>query len=168
MATKTRLKKLLVLGGLAIAALLVYQVIRPCFYCGDQMDETFADYAALKANGLADCFSLKKMLPATARQINFNARGGILGLGWFAKFSCKVSERDFCSFCKERKYEVVENGYRNANPVTRREGENYGGMGDLPSPRHFLSYSYVKGNYGGLWLVFDRDTSTLTGCYSSN
>lgn len=168
MAKKSRLKKLLVWVCLAVVSMLAYRVVRPFFYCGDQMDETFADYRALKANGFANCFSLKEMVPSTAREINFNAKGGILGLGWFAKFSCKVSEQEFRSFCKERKYEIVEDGYRNANPATHAEDPNYGGMGGMPCPQHFLSYSYVKGNYGGLWLVFDCDTSTLTGCYSSN
>jgi len=162
-------KKALIFVSLALAAWLAFLIIRPLFYFGDMMDEAFPDYAALSSDGFARCFSLKKMIPETARDICFEAHGGVLGLGWTAKFSCKVSEPEFRDFCNGRGYEVVENGYRNANPATRNAtGENYGGMGGMPCPQHFLSYSYVKGNFGGLWLVFDCDTSTLTGYYSSN
>ena len=97
-------------------------------------------------------------------------------------FRCKVSEADFMRFAAEQEYPLATNVFRNAN-VEIVDGDRYpaemtldqiGGWlfvnddNTAPQPKNYVSYWFGYRNYGGTILLFDLDSQTLYGSYSSN
>jgi hypothetical protein len=122
------------------------------------------------------------MVPPEATEIRFfGQQGGFLGFP-YANFRCKVSEADFMRFAAEQEYPLATNVFRNAN-VEIVDGERYpaertldqiGGWlfvnddNTAPQPKNYVSYWFGYRNYGGTILLFDLDSQTLYGSYSSN
>ena len=122
------------------------------------------------------------MVPPEATEIRFfGQRGGFLGFP-YANFRCKVSEADFMRFAAEQEYPLATNVFRNAN-VEIVDGERYpaemtldqiGGWlfvnddNTAPQPKNYVSYWFGYRNCGGTILLFDLDSQTLYGSYSSN
>ncbi len=122
------------------------------------------------------------MVPPEATEIHFSGwRGGCIGF-MHASFSCKVSEADFMRFAAEQEYPLATNVFRNAN-VEIVDGDRYpaemnldqiGGWlfvndnGASPHPKNYVSYWFGYRNYGGTILLFDLDSQTLYGSYSTN
>ena len=120
------------------------------------------------------------MVPPEATEIHFSGKRGFM-FG-HASFSCKVSEADFMRFAAEQEYPLATNVFRNAN-VEVVDGDRYpaemtldqiGGWlfvndnGAAPQPKNYVSYWFGYRNYGGTILLFDLDSQTLYGSYSSN
>ena len=120
------------------------------------------------------------MVPPEATEIHFSGKRGFL-FG-HASFSCKVSEADFMRFAAEQEYPLATNVFRNAN-VEIVDGDRYPAEMTLdqiggwlfvndddasPHPKNYVSYWFGYRNYGGTILLFDLDSQTLYGSYSSN
>ncbi len=98
------------------------------------------------------------------------------------KTALSRTEADFMRFAAEQEYPLATNVFRNAN-VEIVDGERYpaemtldqiGGWlfvnddNTAPQPKNYVSYWFGYRNCGGTILLFDLDSQTLYGSYSSN
>lgn len=128
-----------------------------------------ATYPELASQRKALALNAETMVPPEARDIRFKGHGGGMVMGWgrHAEFSCKTTEADFVNFALSRAYVLETNRFVNAkNPGAEPLSSTLWDACHLPE--RFLSYTFVFGNGGGIWLMFDPATETLRGFYSSN
>ena len=165
------------LGILLCVGLVVATVIIASAFADMRDQETKGEFANLSE--LHEDRLVKKMTPLVDTMVPPEA-GGFLGFP-YANFRCKVSEADFMRFAAEQEYPLATNVFRNAN-VEIVDGERYpaemnldqiGGWlfvndDDPPQPKNYVSYWFGYRNYGGTILLFDLDSQTLYGSYSSN
>ncbi|MBR1921158.1 MAG: hypothetical protein IJ829_04025 [Kiritimatiellae bacterium] len=143
----------------------------------------FANLSELHEDRLVEQMAsvVDAMVPPAATKIRFSGcRGGFVGF-MHACFSCKVSEPDFMRFAAERGYPLATNVFRNANAEIV-DGKDHPAEMDLdqiggwlfvdddaaPQPKNYVSYWFGYRNDGGVILLFDLDSQTLYGDYSSN
>ena len=144
---------------------------------GRKVDGMFPDRKAMERDRFVSSFPLDHLLPKEAKDISFKGRTGIGGLGWQAEFKCRVSEADFAAFSASHDWVLVTNRFENANAATADHSPDNPFWGNSSienpfvggqAPKHFVSYYYLKSNYGGICLALDLETGILYGQYSSN
>ena len=173
------------LGILLCVGLVVATVIIASAFADMRVQETKGEFVNLSElhndRVVKQMASLvDTMVPPEATEIHFSGKRGFM-LG-HASFSCKVSEADFMRFAAEQEYPLATNVFRNAN-VEIVDGDRYpaemnldlirGSLfvndnGASPHPKNYVSYWFGYRNYGGTILLFDLDSQTLYGSYSTN
>ena len=167
------------LGAVEAVAVLVIAVWLGCgmYKSGRKVDGMFPDRKAMERDRFVGSFPLDHLLPKEAKDISFKGRTGIGGLGWQAEFKCRVSESDFAAFSASHDWVLVTNRFENANAATADHSPDNPFWGNSSienpfvvgqAPKHFVSYYYLKSNYGGICLALDLETGILYGQYSSN
>lgn len=167
------------LGALEALAVLVVGVWLgyEMYMSGRKVDDTFVDRKAMGHDRVVSRFPLDYLVPKEAKDISFKGSTGIAGLGWQAEFSCHVSESDFEAFAASHVWRLATNCFENANAATADSPCAHPFWSDTSSknpfcgehpPKRFVSYYYLKSNYGGIVLALDLDTGILYGQYSSN
>ena len=167
------------LGALeAIAVLFVGVSMGYGIYMsGRKVDATFADRRAMERDRVARRFPLDHLMPKEARDISFKGGTGIAGLGWNAEFSCRVSEPEFEAFAASHNWRLATNRFENANAATSDHTPDnpFWGNSEMENPflgadppKRFVSYYYLKSNFGNTCLALDLETGILYGQYSSN
>ena len=175
------------LGILLCVGLVVATVIIASAFADMRDQETkgeFANLSELHEDRLVKKMTplVDTMVPPEATEIQFfGQQGGFLGFP-YANCRCKVSEADFMRFAAEQEYPLATNVFRNAN-VEIVDGDRYpaemtldqiGGWlfvnddNTAPQPKNYVSYWFGYRNCGGTILLFDLDSQTLYGSYSSN
>lgn len=95
-----------------------------------------------------------------------------MGWGRHAEFSCTTTEADFLKFALAHGYVLETNRFVNANVACNPNGVsnewNTSMWAGKSKPKRYLTYENIRGNGGGIWLVFNLDTGILCGRYSSN
>ena len=133
-----------------------------------------ATYSELAGQRIARALHVDVMIPPEASKIRFTGFGGGLLMGWgrHAEFSCTTTESDFLRFASAHGYDLETNRFVNANATcnpNRVSSEwNASMWAGKPEPKHYLTFENIRGNGGGIRLVFDLDTGILSGRYSSN
>ena len=133
-----------------------------------------ATYSELAGQRIARALHVDAMIPPEASKIRFKGFGGGLLMGWgrHAEFSCTTTESDFLRFALAHGYALETNRFVNANATcnpNRVSSEwNTSMWAGKSEPKHYLTYENIRGNGGGIRLVFDLDTGILCGSYSSN
>ena len=133
-----------------------------------------ATYSELAGQRIARALHVDVMIPPEASKIRFTGFGGGLLMGWgrHAEFSCTTTESDFLRFASAHGYDLETNRFVNANATcnpNRVSSEwNASMWAGKSEPKHYLTYENIRGNGGGIGLVFDLDTGILFGSYSSN
>ena len=133
-----------------------------------------ATYSELAGQRIANALHVEAMIPSEARDIRFKGFGGGLLMGWgrHAEFSCTATEHDFLRFASAHGYVLETNRFVNANATCNPNGVssewNTSMWAEKSEPKRYLTYENIRGNGGGIRLVFDLDTGILCGRYSSN
>ena len=167
------------LGAVEAVAVLVIAVWLGCgtYKSGRKVDGMFPDRKAMERDRVVRSFPLDHLLPKEAKDISFKGCTGIGGLGWQAEFKCRVSEADFAAFSASHDWVLVTNRFEYANAATSDHTPDNPFCGNSSienpfvggqAPKHFVSYYYLKSNYGGICLALDLETGILYGQYSSN
>ena len=95
-----------------------------------------------------------------------------MGWGRHAEFSCTTTEADFRKFALAHGYVLETNLFVNANVPCNPNGVssewNTSMWAGKFEPKRYLTYENIRGNGGGIRLVFNPDMGILCGCYSSN
>ena len=167
------------LGAVEAIAVLVVAVWLGCgmYMAGRKVDGVFPDRKAMERDRVVRSFPLDHLLPKESKDISFKGSTGIGGLGWQAEFKCRVSEADFAAFSASHDWVLVTNRFENANAATSDHTPDNPFWGNSSienpfvggqAPKHFVSYYYLKSNYGGICLALDLETGILYGQYSSN
>ena len=159
---------LLMLSGF----LLVIGIVCVDAMTSGQVEAEYATYSELAGERIALALHADAMISPEAGRIRFSGFGGgvMRGLGRHAEFSCKVAETDFVKLASSKGYSLETNRFVNANAQQNPNRTPWfdACWCELPLPVSFLSYTFVKGNGGGIRLLFDRESETLYGRYSSN
>ena len=131
-------------------------------------------YSELFSQRIARALHVDAMIPPEASKIRFTGFGGGLLMGWgrHAEFSCTTTESDFLRFASAHGYVLETNRFVNANTTCNPNGAssewNASMWAGKSEPKHYLTFENIRGNGGGIRLVFDLDTGILCGRYSSN
>ena len=139
-----------------------------------RVDAEYATYPKLSSQRIARALHVDAMIPPEASKIRFTGFGGGLFMGWgrHAEFSCTRTESDFLRFALAHGYALETNRFVNANATcnpNRVSSEwNASMWAGKSEPKRYLAYENIRGNGGGIRLVFDLDACILCGRYSSN
>lgn len=161
---------LLVLSGF----LLVIGIVCVDAMTSGPVEMESATYSELASQRIARALHVDAMIPPEASKIRFTGFGGgvMRGLGRHAEFSCTTTESDFQRFALAHGYVLETNRFVNANTTCNPNGVSSEWSTSMwagkSEPKHYLTYENIRGNGGGIRLVFDLDTGILCGRYSSN
>ena len=139
-----------------------------------RVDAEYATYPELASQRIARALHVDAMIPPEASKIHFTGFGGgvMMGLGRCAEISCTVAETDFVKFASSKGYLLETNRFVNVNTICNPNGVSSEWSTSMwvgkSEPKHYLTYENIRGNGGGIRLVFDLDTGILCGRYSSN
>ena len=161
---------LLVMSGF----LLVIGIVCVDAVTSGSVEMESATYSELASQRIARALHVDAMIPPEASKIRFTGFGGGLLMGWgrHAEFSCTTTESDFLRFASAHGYDLETNRFVNANATCNpnRVGSEWNASmwAGKSEPKRYLAYENIRGNGGGIRLVFDLDTGILCGSYSSN
>lgn len=160
---------LVMLGFVLIVGVVVVDAVT-----SGPIETECATYSELTGQRIANALHVEAMIPPEAREIRFTGFGGGLLMGWgrHAEFSCMTTESDFLRFALAHGYVLETNRFVNANTTCNPNGASSEWSTSMwagkSEPKHYLTYENIRGNGGGIRLVFDLDTGILRGRYSSN
>ena len=165
-------------GGIGLLVMLgfvlVVGVVAVDAVTSGPVETECATYSELTGQRVVNALHVEAMIPPEAREIRFKGFGGGLLMGWgrHAEFSCTTTESDFLRFALAHGYALETNRFVNANATcnpNRVSSEwNASMWAGKSEPKRYLAYENIRGNGGGIRLVFDLDTGILCGRYSSN
>lgn len=135
------------------------------FVCHD-VEKTFADCGAMRADWLGRRFNVDRMLPEKSHEIAFKGNTGLGCWGRWSEFVCKTTEADFLSFAASNHWLLATNAFVNVyQPDEEGVQLPQDGQGLLfrnrPVPAHYLSFYYHLRHC--TCYAFDRDTCILYG-----
>ena len=165
-------------GGIGLLVLTGFMLVVGMI-CADALtsgavEVECATYSELASQRISRALHVDAMIPPEASKIRFTGFGGGVMMGWgrHAEFSCTTTEADFLKFASAHGYALETNRFANANRTCNPNGTSSGWNADSwvgkSEPRRYLTYKNIRGNGGGITLVFDLDTRILFGHYSSN
>ena len=165
-------------GGIGLLVMLgfvlVVGVVAVDAVTSGPVETECATYSELTGQRVVNALHVEAMIPPEAREIRFKGFGGGLLMGWgrHAEFSCTTTESDFLRFALAHGYALETNRFVNANATCNpNEASSEWNASMWPGksePKRYLAYENIRGNGGGIRLVFDLDTGILCGSYSSN
>ena len=165
-------------GGIGLLVMLgfvlVVGVVAVDAVTSGPVETECATYSELTGQRVVNALHVEAMIPPEAREIRFTGFGGGLLMGWgrHAEFSCTTTESDFLRFALAHGYALETNRFVNANATcnpNRVSSEwNASMWAGKSEPKRYLAYENIRGNGGGIRLVFDLDACILCGRYSSN
>lgn len=162
-------------GGMGLLVMMGFMLMIGLL-CADAVtskaeEHVYATYSELASQRIASALHVEAMIPPESKDIHFKGFGGgvIMGWGRYAEFSCKTTEADFIKFAASRACVLETNRFVNANKTLNPNGEPQETCWNSdPLPERFLSHTFIRANGGGIRLMFDPQTATLRGSYSSN
>ena len=136
------------------------------FVCRD-VEKTFADCGAMRADWLGRRFNVERMLPEKSQGIAFKGNTGFGCWGRRSEFVCKTTEADFLSFAASNRWLLTTNAFVNVYQPDEEAEVQLPQKGqsilfrERPVPAHYLSY-YSHWHHCTCY-AFGRDTCILYG-----